>query len=162
VTTGGAVLGFVALQRIAELALADQNTRRLRAMGAIEIDAGGYRWIVALHLAWLAVLCLFLPGAALSWTLLGVFAMLQLARLWVIASLGRRWTTRIIAMPGAPLVRTGPYRYLRHPNYAIVAVEIVVLPLAFGAIVTALVFGAANLALLRRRIAIEDRALRPV
>jgi len=154
------VLGFVVLQRAAELGVAATNTRHLRAQGAVEIDARGYPWFVLLHGAWLASLFLLVPpNAAPAWPLLAVFAALQLGRLWVIATLGGRWTTRIIVLPGAQLVEGGPYRYLRHPNYAIVAGEIAVLPLAFGAIAIALVFSAANLLLVLRRIRIEDRAL---
>lgn len=155
-----AVLGFVLLQRAAELGFAAMNTRHLRARGAVEIDARGYPWFIVLHGAWLASLFLLVPpDVAPSWPLLAVFAALQLGRLWVIATLGSRWTTRIILLPGAQLVEGGPYRYLRHPNYAVVAGEIAVLPLAFGAIAIALVFSAINLALILRRIAIEDRAL---
>jgi len=155
-----AVLGLVVLQRGAELAVAATNTRRLRAQGAVEVDAGGYPWFVVVHGAWLASLFLLVPAdAAPSWPLLVVFAALQFGRLWVIATLGRRWTTRIMVPPGAMLVEGGPYRYLRHPNYAVVAGEIAVLPLAFGAIAIAIVFSAGNLALIARRIAIEDRAL---
>jgi methyltransferase len=97
--------------------------------------------------------------AAPSWPLLALYAALQLGRVWVIATLGARWTTRVIVLPGAPLIKRGPYRYVRHPNYAIVAGEIAVLPLAFGAVRIALVFSALNLALVLRRIRIEDRAL---
>ncbi len=155
-----AVLGFVVLQRAAELGLATINTRRLRAQGAVEVDARFYPWFVVLHGAWLGSLLLLVPAdAAPSWPLLGIFAVLQLGRLWVIATLGRRWTTRIIVLPGAKLVEGGPYRYLRHPNYAVVVGEIAVLPLAFGAIALALLFSAANLVLIARRIAIEDRVL---
>ena len=155
-----AVLGLVGLQRAAEIALAARNASRLRAQGAIEVDARFYPWFIALHAAWFGSLALLVPASTLpSWSLLGVFAALQLARLWVIATLGARWTTRIIVLPGTPRVIRGPYRYLRHPNYAIVVAEIAVLPLAFGAVLVALVFSVANLALLARRIAIEDRAL---
>jgi len=155
-----AVLGLVGLQRAAEIAFAARNTSRLMAQGAVEVDAGSYPWFIVLHAAWFGSLALLVPASTPpSWPLLGVFAALQLARLWVIATLGARWTTRIIVLPGTPRVIRGPYRYLRHPNYAIVAAEIAVLPLAFGAVLTALAFSAANLALLARRIAIEDRAL---
>jgi methyltransferase len=155
-----AVLGFVLLQRAAELALGTANTRRLRALGAVEIDARGYPWFVALHGIWLASLFLLVPaGAAPSWPLLGLYVLLQLGRVWVIVSLGRRWTTRIIVLPGALPVQAGPYRWLRHPNYAIVCAEIAVLPLAFGAVAIALEFSAANLVLIARRIRIEDAAL---
>jgi methyltransferase len=155
-----AVLGFVVVQRAAELGFAAKNTRRLRLQGAVEVDARGYPWFIALHGAWLGSLFLLVPSDAIpSWPLLGIFGVLQLGRLWVIATLGRRWTTRVIVLPGAKLVRSGPYRYLRHPNYAIVAAEIAVLPLAFRAVAIALVFSAINLVLIARRIAIEDRAL---
>ena len=153
------VLCFVLLQRAVELGVAATNTRHLRAQGAIEVDARGYPWFVVVHGAWLASLFVMVPAdAPPSWPLLAVFAALQLGRLWVIATLGRRWTTRIIVLPGATLVEGGPYRYLRHPNYAVVAGEIALLPLAFGAIAIALLFSAINLALIARRIAIENRA----
>ncbi len=100
-------------------------------------------------------------SAPVFWPLLAVFALLQAARLWVIASLGRYWTTRIITLPGAPIVRRGPYRWLRHPNYAIVAAEIAVLPLAFGAWPIAVVFSGLNALLLRHRIRLEEQALAP-
>ena len=155
-----AVLGLVLLQRAAELGFAATNTSRLRAQGAVEFDARGYPWFVVLHGAWLASLVLLVPAkTAPSWPLLALYAVLQFARLWVIATLGRRWTTRIIVLPGAPPLKTGPYRYLRHPNYAVVAAEIAVLPLAFGATAIALVFLAANAVLTVRRITIENRAL---
>jgi methyltransferase len=155
-----AVLGFVVLQRGVELGVAAKNTSRLREAGAVEVDARGYPWFVVVHGAWLASLFLLVPAdAPPSWPLLAIFAVLQLGRLWVVATLGRRWTTRIIVLPGATLIEGGPYRYLRHPNYAVVAGEIAVLPLAFGASAIALIFSAINLALILRRIAIEDRAL---
>jgi methyltransferase len=156
------VLGLVALQRLGELVLAARNTRDLRAAGAIELDAKGYPLFVLLHAAWLASLALFVPASApAAWPLLAVFAVLQLGRLWVIASLGRHWTTRLIVLPGRPLARSGPYRFINHPNYLIVAAEIAVLPLAFGAVAIAAVFSAANLALLARRVSVEERALAP-
>ena len=157
-----AVLGLVVLQRLAELVLAARNTSRLRAAGAFELDARGYPAFVLLHGGWLVSLALLVPATAPpSWPLLAVYAVLQLGRVWILASLGRRWTTRIIVLPGAPLVRRGPYRFVRHPNYLIVAAEIAVLPLAFGAVAIAIVFSLANLALVARRIAIEERALAP-
>jgi len=156
------VLGLVVLQRLGELAVAARNTRNLRAAGAIELDAGFYPLFVLLHAAWLLSLALLVPAsAAPSWPLLAVFAALQLGRLWVIASLGRYWTTRIIVPPDRPPVSRGPYRFLRHPNYLIVVAEIAILPLAFGAIGIAAVFSAANLALLARRVVIEERTLAP-
>ena len=155
-------LGLVALQRLIELVHARNNTARMRRMGAVEADAGGYPLFVLLHAAWLASLAIFVPAATpAAWSLIGVFALLQLGRIWVIANLGPYWTTRIITLPDAPLVRTGPYRYFRHPNYLVVAAEIAVLPLAFGAVAIAVTFSALNLMLIARRVWIEDRVLAP-
>jgi methyltransferase len=157
------VLALVILERAAELAFATRNTSRLRETGAVEFDARGYPRFVVLHGAWLGSLFLLVPAdAPPSWPLLALYGVLQFGRLWVIATLGRRWTTRIIVPPGATLVEGGPYRYLRHPNYAIVAGEIAVLPLAFGAVAIAFVFSILNLALILRRIRIEDCALAPL
>jgi len=156
------VVLLVAAQRLAELAYARRNARRLLAQGGIEAGAAHYPLFVLLHGGWLIALFLAVPAdAPTSWPLLGVFLLLQLGRLWVIATLGRFWTTRIITLPGAPLVRTGPYRLCRHPNYAIVAAEIAILPLAFGAWQIALAFTLPNLALLAWRIRVEEAALRP-
>ena len=157
-----AALALVAAQRLAELALAARNTRLLKARGAYEIDAAVYPLFVALHLLWLLALLLLVPAdAAPSWPLLAGYGLLQLARVWVVASLGERWTTRLVLLPGAPLRRRGPYRWCRHPNYLVVAAEIALLPLAFGAVGIALVFTVLNLLLLLRRVDIEDRALHP-
>ena len=156
------VLGLVATQRLAELIHSRRNTRRLLAEGGHEVGAGHYPLIVGLHAAWLLALLLLVPSEApVNWPLLALFLALQAARLWVLASLGRFWTTRIVILPGAPLVRRGPYRYLRHPNYLVVAAEIAVLPLVFGAWGIALVFSLLNLVLLIQRIRVEDAALAP-
>jgi methyltransferase len=154
-----AVLAFVLLQRSGELILATVNTARLRRLGAIEIDAAGYKWFVALHGAWLAALLTTVPAATLpNWPLLGVFLLLQAGRVWVIASLGRRWTTRLIVLPGIPPVATGPYRWFSHPNYLIVAGELAILPLAFAAVAIAILVSACNALLLARRIRLENVA----
>jgi methyltransferase len=155
-------VSLVALQRVAELAWASRNTARLRRMGAIETDAVGYPLFVLLHAAWLASLALSAPAAIPPcWPILGLFVLLQLGRLWVILSLGRWWTTRILTLPSAPLVQTGPFRWLRHPNYLLVVVEFAVLPLAFGAFAIAAIFSALNLMLIIRRVRLEDHALAP-
>ncbi len=155
-----AVVGFIVLQRLAELAYAARNTRRLRARGAVEAGAGHYPLLVALHASWLAALVITVaPGTPMNLPLLGVFGALQLVRVWVIATLGERWTTRVMVLPGAPLVAQGPYRHLRHPNYAVVCGEIAVVPLMFGAWWVAIVFSVLNLALLAHRVQIEDAAL---
>jgi methyltransferase len=156
----GIVLILVALQRLGELVYAARNTRALLARGAVEYGRGHYPPIVALHAAWLAALPIFVPWRAPpDWFWLGPFILLQAARLWVVASLGPRWTTRIVALPGAPLVTRGPYRWLKHPNYCVVAAEIAVLPLAFGAWRIALIFTLLNAAMLAWRIRVENSAL---
>ncbi len=155
-----AVVGFIVAQRLAELGYSARNERRLKARGAHEAGAGHYPVMVLLHIAWLLALVLTVPPETpANLPMLGAFAVLQAVRVWVIATLGERWTTRIIVVPGAPLVTRGPYRYLRHPNYAVVCGEIAVVPLMFGAWLTALVFTLANLALLRHRIRVEEAAL---
>ena len=155
-------VALVAVQRLVELAYARRNTVRLRRLGAIEADAEGYPFFVLLHASWLASLVVFVPSAASPyWPLLGFFGLLQLGRIWVIASLGRYWTTRILSLPAAPLVQKGPFRYLRHPNYWLVAAEIPTLSLAFDARAIAAGFSALNLALIARRVRIEDRVLAP-
>ena len=155
-------LGLVLLQRVVELVLARRNTVQLRRMGAVEADAEGYPLFVLLHAGWLLSLALFVPASATPvWPLLGLFALLQLGRLWVISSLGRYWTTRIVTLPDAPLVQAGPFRWFRHPNYLLVIAEIAVLPLAFGAVPIAVSFSAVNLILIIRRIRIEESVLAP-
>ena len=155
-----AILAFVTLQRLAELIVSQRNTKRLLADGAQEHGAAHYPLLVALHAAWLAALWWWAPGCAVDLRLLALFALLQLGRIWVIATLGPRWTTRIIVKPAAPLVRAGPYRFVNHPNYWIVAAEIAVLPLVFGLIALALVFSLLNLVILAVRIRAENAALR--
>jgi methyltransferase len=157
-----ALVGFIVAQRLAELAYAARNTRRLKARGGVEAGAGHYPAMVLLHTAWLASLVLVVPPETpANLPLLGVYAALQVMRAWVLATLGERWTTRIIVMPGAALVTRGPYRYLRHPNYAVVRGEIAVAPLMFGAWELAVVFSALNWALLRHRVGVEEKALGP-
>ena len=150
----------VGVQRLAELALSRRNERRLIALGGIESGAGHYPILVLLHTAWLVSMPLTLPAdGAVDWRLIGLFAALQLGRYWAIASLGIHWTTRIIVIPGSALVLKGPYRFLRHPNYVIVAAEIAVLPLAFGAWTLTLGFSLLNGLVLAHRIRVENAAL---
>lgn len=155
-----AIVLLVALQRVGELALSRRNERRLKAAGAVEHGAGHYPVMVALHATWLVAIFLLVPGdREPHWPLLGLFLALQAARVWVIASLGDRWTTRVLVVPDGPLIRRGPYRWLDHPNYWIVASEIALLPLAFGAWTVALAYSVANAGVLAWRIAVEDKAL---
>ncbi len=154
------VLTAVAAQRLWELWLADRNTKRLLAGGAVEVGAAHYPLFILLHASWLAAIAIVTPWTMvpnLGW--LGLYLLLQLGRLWVIATLGRFWTTRIITLPATPLVRSGPYRFVRHPNYVVASLEIAVLPLAFGQVWIALAWSLANALLVAWRIRIEDRAL---
>ena len=154
------VLGLVTLQRGAELVLARRNTRRLLDKGAVEVAPGHYPLVVALHAAWLVGLWILAWDRPVSLPWLALFILLQIGRVWVLATLGERWTTRIIILPGAPLVRRGPYRFLSHPNYMVVAGEILTLPLAFGLVAYGLVFSALNAAVLFVRIRAEHTALK--
>ncbi len=154
-----ALLLFVTVQRMVELVLARHNTQRLMARGAFEAAPEHYPLIVLLHAAWLIGLWVLAPTREANPLLVVVYVLLQAGRLWVLATLGERWTTRIIVLPGAPLVRAGPYRFVSHPNYWVVSGEILVLPLVFGLAVYALVFTVLNAALLFVRIRAEEKAL---
>ena len=154
------VIGLVAIQRLWELWLANRNTRRLIALGAVEVGARHYPLFIALHASWLAAIALATPPATVphpAW--LAFYVVLQFGRLWVIATLGRFWTTRIITLLGAPLNRRGPYRFVRHPNYVIASLEILVLPLAVVQVWIAVAWSSANAMLLAWRIRVEDGAL---
>jgi methyltransferase len=159
----GGILGLVTLQRLGELVLSRRNTQRLLSEGAREAAPGHYPLIVALHAAWLAglwYLAVWRGEGGVSWSWLAVFVVLQGLRVWVIATLGPRWTTRIIVLPGAPLVACGPYRFVPHPNYLVVVAEILVLPLVFGQLWYGIVFSILNAMVLWIRIRAEDAALR--
>ena len=154
------ILAAVLLERLIELWIAKRNTTRLLAEGASEHGVEHYPYIVMLHGAWLAALVYFTPpGTPVNFYWLAVYLVLQGGRVWVMTSLGRFWTTRIIAPSSAPLVTSGPYRWLRHPNYVLVAGEIAVLPLVFGHWQIAVVFSLLNALVLRERIQTENEAL---
>lgn len=156
---GAAILALVTLQRLGELWWSNRNTKRLLANGAAEHGRAHYPWIVAVHALWLGVLWLAAPGRPVNFLWLAVFVLLQVARVWVLATLGPRWTTRIIVPPREPPVRRGPYRWVDHPNYLIVAGEIAVLPLVFGFWDLAILFTFLNAAVLSVRIREENKAL---
>jgi len=155
------VLAFVTLQRLGELFLARRNTARLLERGAIEVAPRHYPLIVGLHTLWLGGLWVLAltRGMAPDLLLLAIFIVLQGLRVWVLAALGPRWTTRILVVPGERLIASGPYRYLSHPNYWVVIGEILVLPLAFGLVWYAAVFSILNLAVLWVRVRAENKAL---
>lgn len=153
------ILGMVTLQRAGELVLSHYNTRRLMARGAVEVAPRHYPLVVAVHAGWLVSLWVFGYDRPITIVALLVYLMLQGLRFWVMRTLGPRWTTRIIVLPGESLVSAGPYRFLAHPNYAVVAGEIAVLPLAFGLPLAAVIFTVLNSAVLAIRIRAENRAL---
>lgn len=154
-----ALLAFVTLQRLVELPIATANTRRLIATGGYEVGANHYPLLVAVHVAWLATLWWLAPGQPINLPFLALFALIELGRVWVLQTLGKRWTTRIIVVPGETLVARGPYRFVNHPNYLVVIGEIAVLPLVFGLWQVALIFSVLNAAALAVRIRAENHAL---
>ncbi|MBN9147986.1 MULTISPECIES: isoprenylcysteine carboxylmethyltransferase family protein [unclassified Nitrobacter] len=156
------ILALVTLQRLGELVISRYNTRRLLAQGAIEIAPGHYPFVVMIHAAWLTTLWIWGRGQDVNLVALSIFILLQALRVWVLATLGSRWTTRIIVLPNAPMVTSGPYRYLSHPNYAIVAAEIAILPLALHLVLIASIFTVLNALALVIRIRAESRALATV
>jgi methyltransferase len=162
VTAAEILLALVTAQRAAELILSWHNTRRLKERGAMEISPRHYPLMVVVHGTWLISLFVFGRDQPLNILALVVYLALQSLRFWVMRTLGARWTTRIIVLPGAPLVSAGPYRYLAHPNYAVVAGEIATLPLVLGLPLLAAVFTILNAAVLFIRIRAENRALQSV
>ena len=161
-TLAAFILSLVTLQRLGELVVSRYNTGRLLAGGGIEIAPGHYPLVVAIHAAWLIALWIWGRDQDVSLIALSIFILLQGLRFWVLATLGPRWTTRIVVLPGARTVTAGPYRYLSHPNYAIVAAEIAVLPLALHMPLLALIFTVLNALVLIIRIRAESRALAAV
>ncbi|GLW06403.1 hypothetical protein Misp01_15330 [Microtetraspora sp. NBRC 13810] len=159
------LLLLVVAERVAELILARRHLAWARRHGGVESGRGHYPWLVLAHTALLAgaaaeVLLLhrpFLP--ALGWPMLAVVVLAQGLRWWCIGTLGRRWNTRVVVVPGLPLVRSGPYRWLGHPNYVAVVAEGVALPLVHTAWLTALIFTVVNAGLLTVRIRVENAAL---
>ncbi len=154
-------LSFIIIQRLSELVIARRNTARLLEQGAYEIGAGHYPVMVGMHSAWIACLVIFGYDEAVSLGWLAVFAVLQVFRVWILASLGKRWTTRIIVSQ-EPLVVRGPYKYFSHPNYILVIAEIIVGPMVLGLVWVALVFTVLNAAMLWVRIGVEHKALGPL
>lgn len=158
------ILSLVTLQRLAELYIAQRNTRKLIANGGFEVASGHYPLFVVLHGLWLLGLwyLVIYQAPTVNWPWIYAYVVLEAARGWIIAALGSRWTTRIIVVPGETLVDEGPYKYFRHPNYMVVAGEILILPMAFGLWWYAILFAALNAALLYWRIRAEDEALKPL
>lgn len=158
------VWAVVLADRLAETVVARRNRRWAAARGGVEHDRAFTRVVIAFHTAWFAAFALELalrPGRLVVpvWLAAAALLVLQGGRAWVIATLGRRWSTGVVTLPGAPPVRHGPYRFLRHPNYLVVAVELYLYPAMAGCWLTALIGGSLDLAVLARRISAEERAL---
>ena len=151
-------LGFIIVQRLSELVIAKRNTARLLAKGAYEVGAEHYPIMVGMHSLWIGCLLFFGYGEALSYGWLAVFAVLQVCRVWILGTLGSRWTTRVIILP-EPLVVAGPFKYFKHPNYMLVVAEIIVAPMVLGLVWVAVLFSVLNAAMLFVRIGVEDKAL---
>lgn len=154
-----ALLLFVTLQRAAELIWSRANVNRLLAKGGHEVGAGHFPAMVLLHAAWLGGLWLLAWSGPIEPSMVLAYLFLQIGRGWILIALGRRWTARIIVVPGEQLIRSGPYRFLRHPNYVLVCAEIAVLPLCFGLHAYAIVFSLLNALVLAWRVSVENRAL---
>jgi len=156
---GALLLAYLTVQRVGELWWATQNERRLFKAGGIEYGRNHLLLIVLLHAAWMVGLWALAYDRPVEPVFFAPFVVVQLARFWVLFTLGRRWTIRIIVVPGERLVAGGPYRFLRHPNYAVVAADIALVPLALGLPIYALVFSILNAGVLAIRIPAENAAL---
>jgi methyltransferase len=152
------ILGLVTAQRLGELVVARRNTARLLEKGGVERGAEHYALMVGLHAAWLAGLWILAWDRPANLVWLAAYGILEILRIWVLATLGPRWTTRIIVVPDETLVQKGPYRFMSHPNYAVVVGEIAVLPLVFGLTAYAVVFSLLNASVLWLRIRVEEAA----
>jgi methyltransferase len=155
-----ALLALVVLQRIGELMYASRNTTALKLRGGIEYGRRHYPLIVLLHASWLTAIAIGIRrDPAVRASPLMLFVLLQALRAWVLVTLGSYWTTRVISIPGAPLVLRGPYRFVSHPNYLVVIGEMALLPLVFGQVRNAIVFSVLNAVVLAWRIRIEEAAI---
>lgn len=156
---------FIILQRVIELWIAKRNERELKQNGAIEFGIEHYPWMVLLHTGFFTVLIIEVVtlNRELStlWMLwVTLFALAQIGRMWVIQTLGKHWNTKIIVLPNSEVVVRGPYKYVKHPNYVIVATEIIVISLLFNAIITGVIFSLLNAWMMSIRIPIEEQALK--
>ena len=157
---GYLVIALVALQRVSEALYGSRNACALLRRGGTEAGRGHYPLMVLLHTAWLVAMVAGIDASTrLHAAPLVVFGVVQVFRVWVILALGPYWTTRVITVEGEPLVRRGPYRFVRHPNYLVVVAEVALLPLALGQVKTAIVFSIANLCLIAWRIRVENAVL---
>ena len=151
-------LGYVIAERLIELPIATRNTRRLKAQGGVEHSPGHYPLIVAVHTLWIAAMVWWGHDNPVNYAWLGVYAALQVLRVYILGTLGKRWTTRIIVLQDEARVTKGPFGFVPHPNYMLVIAEILVAPLVLGLWDVAAIFGALNAMVLTIRISAEERA----
>ncbi len=161
------VISIVMIQRLIELIVASKNEKWMRSQGAFEVGADHYPVMVLMHTGFFVTLLLEVtaldrPLSPIWLVLLTIFLIAQVMRIWCLISLGKYWNTKILVLPGADVVKKGPYRWIRHPNYLIVTVELLTLPLLFGAYFTAILFTVLNLWMLSVRIPAEENALKEV
>lgn len=157
-------VSFVVLQRLGELVIAKKNEKGMKEKGAIEFGQLHYQFMVLMHVMFFVVLILevliFNKQVSRFWPILfSVFLLVQAGRIWALTSLGEFWNTKIIVLPDAYPIKRGPYRYLKHPNYVIVIIELLLIPLLFNAYMTSVIFTVLNGCLLAIRIPAEERAL---
>ncbi|WP_100010829.1 isoprenylcysteine carboxyl methyltransferase family protein [Lentibacillus sediminis] len=157
------LLGLIVLQRLVELVIAKRNEKWMKNQGGIERGSGHYLLFIILHVSFflslLVEMLLNSPEITFHYVLFALFLITQAARIWCIQTLGRFWNTKIIIAPNFSLVKEGPYKYMKHPNYVIVGVELFIIPLLFGAPVTAIIFPILHILLLTVRIPAEEQAL---
>lgn len=151
-------LAYIILERLIELPIANRNTKRLKALGGVEHSPGHYPLIVAVHTGWIVAMVWMGHDSQPLWSLLAVYVGLQVLRLYILGTLGRRWTTRIIVLPDEQKVTKGPFGLVPHPNYLLVIAEILIAPLVLGLWEVAAIFSALNAAVLVIRVSAEERA----
>ena len=151
-------LGYIVFERLIELPIANRNTKRLKALGGVEHSPGHYPLIVAVHTGWIIAMVWWGHNNPVNFVWLGVYAVLQALRVYIIGTLGQRWTTRIIVVPDEEKVAKGPFAVLPHPNYLLVIAEILIAPLVLELWEVAAIFGALNAMVLTIRISAEERA----
>jgi len=155
--------GFIIIERLIELKIAGSNRKKLIQLGAIEYDKRGYRYIVVMHVLFLTFLVIenYFQGYINQFSvhLFSLFLILQVIRYWCIFTLGIYWNTVILIVPGSKIIKKGPYRYLKHPNYLVVTLEFLIIPLIFSLYFTCIIFSIVNILVLTRRVQIENSVL---
>ncbi|WP_430785626.1 isoprenylcysteine carboxyl methyltransferase family protein [Virgibacillus flavescens] len=162
------IIAFLVCQRVAELIIARKNEAWMLLQGGVERGGNHYKWFVILHiLFFISIITEVLLSdtrlEAINPFLFGIFILTQIARVWCISSLGKFWNTKVIILPGSTLRSSGPYRFVKHPNYLIVGIELFIIPLLLGALYTAIIFPFLHIfILLKWRLPVENQALKDI